>query len=298
MAKKIKQKKGSLKKRQHEKKHKKMLRRKKTMASRINNSLDSSKKFESLMNSLPNLAFDDKLIDLNFDEKYLNTLREENKNETEIINNLVTIDFKNELEKRLIEIETNTKFKSPKNILSKASLHQIRNEVPYFCNPLIVAIYFKTLSKIDGEQLSLQNLSLKIKEFELRNEDIIKATSLKEEQFQKNEDPPKKIKFPQKIIEDYYNELSRTENSKGETMKEDIEVFFEDFGPPPPEEWTPKLIYNFINNWFVKESNPTNDDINSMRDTMLHFSNFLSEKKLISENLFNDINKNLLPFKN
>ena len=71
MGKKAKVKKSGIKKRQHEKRHKKMLRRKKQMSLRIPSTINSPRQLQNLLRTLPNLAFDPTLEDLHMNEELL-----------------------------------------------------------------------------------------------------------------------------------------------------------------------------------------------------------------------------------
>ena len=43
------------------------------------------------------------------------------------------------------------------------------------------------------------------------------------------------------------------------------------------------MIDDFFMKWFVEHANPTDEDKQSMRETMLHFLQFMRERKILAE---------------
>ena len=85
MAKKRKQKKTGMLKRQKEKRQKKMIRRRKAMPKRNSQQAGTPQQLEQLLKTLPTLAFEPELTDLNMGEEKLRTLQESEQTEIEIL---------------------------------------------------------------------------------------------------------------------------------------------------------------------------------------------------------------------
>ena len=301
MRKKAKVKKTGMKKRQHEKRHKKMLRRKKQMTQRIPSTINSPRQLQNLLRTLPNLIFDPTLEDLHMDEELLKELDSENIPEPQILSRLLTQEFLLELDRRLMEVEDSAVPQSPKSLLAMASRHQLENstEIPHLSNPLLFAFYLKTRAKAEDEPMKLVDLAGKMKEFEERNAEWIALASKDPEMLKVdavneviNLPDPGRVLSPE-LMAELDAELANLPDEKEERMREDFEVFLEDFAPPPLEEWTPGLIVSFIKEWFVEHANPMEEDQFSMEETMLHFLQFLQARSLIPEGFYPDVLKSL-----
>ena len=77
----------------------------------------------------------------------------------------------------------------------------------------------------------------------------------------------------EKVLADFRESLDWSEEDLSR-LDEDLEVFLDDFQPPVYQEWTPDLIDEFINEWFVREANPLEEDLASMRKNILYFLRF------------------------
>ena len=72
-------------------------------------------------------------------------------------------------------------------------------------------------------------------------------------------------------------------------IEDDLDVFLEDFRPPPMEGWDKNLVKNFFENWFIENANPMEDDLEGMRESLMHLFKFLNTEKLISKIFFNEV---------
>ena len=187
MAKKRKQKKMGMLKRQKEKRQKKMIRRHKAMPKRNPRQEGSPQQLEQLLKTLPSLAFEPELMDLNMGEEKLRTLLESEQAEIEIIMELLTEEFISDLDQRLELLESTYSEKSIKYVLAKATRHQIANsdKIPYLSNPVLIALFLKTRSAVEGEKLDLNSLPSAMEEFDKRNHDFIKEAYQKNGRFRK-----------------------------------------------------------------------------------------------------------------
>ena len=175
MAKIRKQKKSGMLKRQQQKRHNKMIRRRKTMPKR-KPQLQNSPQLEQLLNTLPTLAFEPELIDLSMDKTRLTELIKNDQKEPEMLIDLLSEEFVSELDQRLAMLEAAHSEKSIKSALAKATRHQLAesSKIPHISNPVIVAIFLKTRSALEGRELDLAGLPGAMKEFEQNNHEQIK----------------------------------------------------------------------------------------------------------------------------
>ena len=92
MAKIRKQKKSGMLKRQQQKRHNKMIRRRKTMPKR-KQQLQNSPQLEQFLNALPTLAFEPELVDLSMDKARLMELMKNDQTETDMLMDLLSEEF-------------------------------------------------------------------------------------------------------------------------------------------------------------------------------------------------------------
>ena len=105
-----------MEKRRQDKRHRKMVKRKKLMNHRSPTQITSPHQLEKLLKTLPNLAFDPMLLDLYLDEETMKELIEEGLEEPQILSRLLTPEFLKELEGRLEDVEDSAVPQSPKEI--------------------------------------------------------------------------------------------------------------------------------------------------------------------------------------
>ena len=293
MAKKGKTKKSGMEKRRQDKRHKKMVKRKRLMSHKSPVQITSPHQLEKLLKTLPNLAFDPMLQDLYFDEQMMQELIGEDIQEPQMLSRLLTSDFLEKLGRRLEDVEDSAVPQSPKALLAKASRHQLEHseEIPHLSNPLLFAFFLKTRAKAEGTSMTMADLPQAIKNFEERNAEWIAGVSeapellkndFEEESSEKIEETKSGV-LPEEIKLGLNNYVEALPSERAERMKDDLELFLEDFGPPPVKEWNGAMIDQFYQEWFVEHANPTDDDRLSMRETMLHLIQFLQDQKLLGE---------------
>jgi len=306
MAKKRKQKKTGMLKRQKEKRQKKMIRRRKAMPKRISQQAGSPQQLEQLLNTLPTLAFEPELTDLNMGEEKLRTLLESEQSEIEIILELLTEEFIADLDQRLEQLESAYSEKSIKSVLAKATRHQIANsdKIPHLSNPVLIALFLKTRSAAKGEKLDLNSLPAAMKEFDKRNHDIIQELTKQMEGSEKDDsileadvellDEEKPEERTPAIETDVYNKFMKlVPAGKQEQVEEDLEVFLVDFEPPPISEWDSELIKNFLEKWFLENANPLEEDLVSMQESLLSLFKFLANEDLLPDGFLNHVSKSI-----
>ena len=295
MAKKRKQKKTGILKRQQKKRQKKMIQRRKTMPKRSPQQNGTPQQLEQLLSTLPTLAFEPELADLNMGHEELRTLLQSERTEADILMELLTEEFIADLDQRLEEMETVHSEKSIKSILAKVTRHQIANKdkIPYLSNPVLIAIFLKTRSAVEGKELDLAGLPAVMDEFDKRNHDYIHGLTQKvqvseeaglsikaDEELSEEEKPKERV--PAIKADIYTKYLALVPVEKQEQVEEDLDVFLVDFEPPPVAEWDADLVKEFMEKWFLENANPLEEDLESMRESLSNLFDFLAEEELLS----------------
>ena len=306
MAKKTKPKKSGMLKRQQQKRKKKMLRRRQAMPKRVSQQPGSSQQLEQLLRTLPTLAFEPELADLSMDKTELKTLLDSDSTEVDILMELLTEDFITDLDQRLARLEEANPEKSIKSVLSKATRHQIANseKIPNLSNPVLIAIFLKTRASVEGVELDLAGIPAAMEEFDKRNHEFIQDLANKieipgkeesvaetEEDLLEDEQQEEHIPAIEESVYKKYVDLVPAE--KQEQVEEDLDVFLVDFQPPPVAEWDFRLIKRFMNKWFIENANPLEEDLYSMRESLLSLFQFLAEEKLLPDTLLAQAEKYL-----
>ena len=303
MAKIRKQKKSGMLRRQQQKRHNKMIRRRKTMPKR-KPQLQDSPQLEQLLNALPTLAFEPELVDLSMDKARLMELMKKGQTEPDMLMDLLSEEFVSELDQRLAMVEAAHSEKSIKSALAKATRHQLAEstKIPHISNPVIVTIFLKTRSALEGRELDLAGLPGAMKEFEQKNHEHIKLLTEKMEANEKDEfdsviDEGQRLEgeveksFPPVNEEVYKKFLELVPAEKKERTEEDLEVFLVDFKPPNIEEWDSGMVRHFIGEWFVGNANPLKEDIYSMRESLLSLFQFLDGEELLQKDVFDQVSE-------
>ena len=288
-------------KRQQQKRHKKMILRRKTMLKR-KPQLQNSPQLEQLLNALPTLAFEPELVDLSMDKARLMELMKKGQTEPDMLMDLLSEEFVSELDQRLALLEAAHSEKSIKSALAKATRHQLAesSKIPQISNPVIVAIFLKTRSALEDRELDLAGLPGAMKEFEQNNHEYIKLLTEKIQKGEKDDlvsfaddDHHVEENFEKRIPavkeEVYRKFLDLVPAEKQERTEEDLEVFLVDFHPPNIKEWDSGMVKHFIGEWFVENANPLKEDLDSMRESLLSLFQFLDREELLPGGVFDQV---------
>ncbi len=285
-------------KRQQQKRQSKMIRRRLAMPKRVPQQAGSTEQLEQLLSTLPTLAFEPELSDLRMNKTELKTLLDSDSTEVDILMKLLTEDFITDLDQRLAQLEEANSEKSIKSVLAKATRHQISNseKIPYLSNPVLIALFLKTRASVEGVELDLAGLPAEMEKFDKRNHEFIQELTDKieasdkegmiaetEEDLQEDEQLEERIPAIEENIYKKYLKLVPTK--KQEQVEEDLEVFLVDYQPPPVAEWDLKLVKRFMSKWFIENANPLEEDLDSMRESLLSLFEFLAEEKLLPDTL-------------
>ena len=301
MAKIKKQKKSGMLRRQKQKRHNKMILRRKAMPKRKPQQQNSGQ-LEQLLNTLPTLAFEPELVDLSMDKARLMELMKKGQTEPDMLMDLLSEEFVSELDQRLALLEAAHSEKSIKSALAKATRHQLAesSKIPQISNPVIVAIFLKTRSALEDRELDLAGLPGAMKEFEQNNHEYIKLLTEKIQKGEKDDlvsfaddDHHVEENFEKRIPavkeEVYRKFLDLVPAEKQERIEEDLEVFLVDFHPPNIKEWDSGMVKHFIGEWFVENANPLKEDLDSMRESLLDLFQFLDREELLPEGVFDQV---------
>jgi len=296
-----KQKKSGMLKRQQQKRHNKMIRRRKTMPKR-KPQFQNSPQLEQLLNTLPTLVFEPELVDFSMDKTRLTELMKNDLSETNMLMDLLSEEFISELDQRLAMLEAAHSEKSIKSALAKATRHQLaeNSKISHISNPVIIAIFLKTRSVLEGHELDLAGLPGAMKEFEQKNHEHIKLLteqiragekdelgSVADDEHHVEEEFEKRI--PPLEEEVYKKFLDLVPAEKRERTEEDLEVFLVDFHPPNTKEWDSGMVKHFIGEWFVENANPLKEDLDSMCESLLSLFQFLDREELLPGGFFDQV---------
>ena len=292
MAKKGKSKKAGMVRRQQQKQHKKALQRHKTIARRPGHS-GSSQQLKQLLHALPRLAFAPELDDLRMDTQRLEALQQENLPEPIQVMRLLTPEFLDKLDQYLAQMEEGSGPQSSKHMLAKATRHQLENseQIPHLSNPLLIALYLRTQAALQGSTLEADELYPGLRDFESRNNEFIEQIA----------EDPDLLKNAMLALEGegvstseaatataqgegFFQSLSGQPETDARRIREDVELFLEDFEAPAPTEWTPATVGEFVV-WFMEEANPVQDDLQSIQSSLGAYLGFLASTGVLdSEN--------------
>ena len=282
-------------KRQQQKRHKKMIRRRKAMPKR-KPQMQNSSQLEHLLNALPTLVFEPELVDLSMDKARFMELMKNDQTEPDMLMDLLSEEFVSELDQRLAMLEAAHSEKSIKSALAKATRHQLAesSKISHISNPVIVAIFIKTRSALEGRELDLDALPGAMKDFDQKNYAQIQLLSKQMQAVEKDEivsvaddghhvEEVLEKNVPALEDEVYKKFLDLLPLEKQERTEEDLEVFLVDFQPPIIKEWDSGMVKHFIGEWFLENANPLEEDLDSMRETLLSLFQFLDGEKLLPE---------------
>ena len=159
-------------------------------------------------------------------------------------------------------------------------------------NPVIVAIFLKTRSALEGRELDLAGLPGAMKEFEQKNHEHIKLLteqiqtgekdelgSVADDEHHVEEEFEKRIPAVEEEV--YKKFLDLVPAEKQERTEEDLEVFLVDFQPPNIKEWDSGMLRHFFEEWVLENANPLKEDLDSMRESLLSLFQFLDGEELL-----------------
>ncbi len=294
MAKKNKKQKAGMLKRKKQKQVKKAVQRRRS-ASRAPQQPTSERELHKLLQKIPILAYEQELDDLRFDKETMRPHLESNVPDPEVLKKALSDEFINDFQKRLKEMDIRTEGSMQKNLMVKGILYALdHDEMPYFINPLIVGIYLRSKAEIQGNTLDRSEILKAVEAYETTHmqfiEELVESMNDTEDEVLEEEALDDTIddtimetpQIDEELIEAFHQTLIGLDEDQQDRIKEDIEVFVEDYTTSPLEEWNAEMLDDFLGNWFVENLNPVVDDLVSMQSSLERFFKFLGESERIA----------------
>ncbi|MBF0353086.1 MAG: hypothetical protein HQM11_18800 [SAR324 cluster bacterium] len=298
MAKKVKKRKSGMEKRRQQKTQKKSLQKRKH-SSRSPQQIQSYKQLQKILINLPTLAYHADFQDVAFEGDAITSLKNEGLSEPDIIGRLITPEFKNMLKEKLAKIEMDNAPQSQNGLFAKATIYAIDNEqeIPLFVNPLLVAIYLRSLARIDGQELSVSEVGKAVKAYEERNTAIIESMLNKDNEHELIEEmldeelnvsgdrEPHETYVEENVLDAFQESLSHLNPDDVALIMDDVDTFIEEYVQTPVSEWTVEYVTEFTNTWFVQNMNPLPEDVDGMKKSLTLFVRFLEQENSMSKSI-------------
>ncbi len=315
MAKKKKQKKAGLIKRQKNRQQKKVSQKRKIQANRpVQKKLSPSKVKQNLKN-LPSLIFEPELKKIAFSCEQVESVKEQHEKVPDQIDALVTQEFQLQLKEQLeaMKIRFDQEGDLNKGMMVQAILYFMEQEASPALNQIVVAMYFDALNKIEQEEpTTLKQLNLLLKEYDATWSSYLQEKSdfleKQKEQNAVSSEPDVTLTEEEESLiapspfEDLLEEFSEYMNvdlplddeTKERTL-EDVEVLFNDYFDEKEitqlEEIRPRRVKNFLEAWFIHNMHPTKEDLETMINSLETFFKFASTKDKIEKDKCEEILK-------
>lgn len=300
MAKKTKKQKSGMLKRKQQKKVKKAIQRKRS-ATHSPQEPRNEKELHKLLSRIPILAYEPELNEMRFDQDALKDLIASDKNDPQILVELISPEIIQKFETSLKEMEERVEGQMQKSMMVKGIVYVLENqEMPHFANSLIVAIYLKSKAEAQGESLEVSQILKAVSEYEKMNietiEQMIEEGTKAAEALVVNEEvedfaPVKETQIDQALLDEYYETLASLDDTEQERLQDDLEVFLDDYVTVPMTEWNADLLDDFLGTWFIQNLNPMIEDLESIQKSLERFFQFLADQEKIDKDISQKIIK-------
>lgn len=317
MAKQKKQKKAGLAKRKLQKKQKKSAIKRKELASRKPAPKQMSmNKVKKNLRNLPLLIFEPELREMAFTPEQIKAVEADHEKVPDQISALSTSEYQGQLKVKLVEMKNRFEKGGDANkmMMVNAMLYFMEQELaPAFMNQIIVGLYLETKIRMDDPEVevTLDLLNQKIKDYdktwepyleEKLNEIREKAESMGEEgvrpitveedsDFDDVEDSPFAGLISKYLV--YADEKLDLDEEQRERSEEDIEALLNDFCEEKEitdlESITSRKIKSFVETWFIRNMNPTKEDVEGMLVSLSGFYTFAKDTGVVSSDLADKI---------
>ena len=322
MAKKKKVKKAGIAKRQKNKLQKKVAAKRKLQANKPVQKQMSASKVKQNLKNLPSLIFEPELESIAFSVDDVNKVVAEHEKTPDQIEAIATPDFIEQLKTKHQEMRIRFERENDgnKGMMVHAILYFMeQEEAPAFLNQIVVAMFYRTLSKIQNPdtEIDLKALNLMLKEYDQTWADYLQekmdATGLEDiipsgfpnpaqaggEADDAEEEPS--VLTPSVfdgVLEEFgahlSSELSLEEELQERTV-EDVEVLFNDYCEEKEitelQDLRARKIRNFLEGWFIRMMNPTKEDMETMINSLDLFFQFALQKGKMPAEMHEDIKK-------
>ncbi|PCI23516.1 MAG: hypothetical protein COB67_12700 [SAR324 cluster bacterium] len=306
MAKKKKQKKAGLAKRQAGKQVKKRAVKRKVVSQRpAEKKQMKMSRVKKNLKKLPNLIFESELQEIAFTQEQVQGVMEAHEKTPDQIEAIATPEF---MEKLGVQLQTmDQRFAleqdADRGMMVKAMLYFMDQEqAPTYLNQLIVSLFYQALHKIETPEADFGpiELELQIKDYDEKWESYLEEkTAALQEQGEGAETPA----FPQEEVEEeawtaspfeqlleefgsYLSSELKMEEEVLEKTQEDAEALFNDYFEEKEitslEGIRVRKIQNFLEGWFIRNMNPTPEDVESMIGSLSTLVGFLESKEKIA----------------
>lgn len=303
MAKKKKQQKVGIKKKQSAKQQKRKLNVRKTILKKGGPKQDkkmSMNKLKKNLTDLPKLIFEPELLDIHFEKTALEKVKSEFEKAPDQIEVLADSLFESNLVQVLQALQQKfTKEKNQKKMFHvQAALYYIREEkAPAYLNQIIIGIYLRSLYEVlqIGTEVSMENIIPLIQEYEIIWKDELsrKSEPTSEETYEVESNEVEAFEelpdfvFEQKMETFLADQKQHLEPDQVDNLQEDLEVFLDDYLSEKKvidlNNLNTHLVESFLKNWFVSKMHPTKQDIEQMIFSLQTFISFCSQKDWITK---------------
>jgi len=301
MAKKKKQKKTGIAKRKQNKQQKKAVFKKKLQAKKpVQKKLSPSKVKQNLKN-LPGLIFEPELEELAFSQDAVKKAMAERERIPDQIEAIAPPEFMEQLKIQCERLKE--RFDKENDVDRSMMAHAIlyfmeQEQAPAYLNQLVVGMYYRTVVEMGnpGEGVTLKELNLKLKEYDTEWGAYLqeKMDRLEPGESAANSKPVEESVLPllpfESLIEEFSayasSELNLEEDIQDRTV-EDVEALLNDYCEEREitelANLRPRKIRSFLEGWFPRTLNPTQEDMETMIKSITLFYQFVKTKEKIAE---------------
>lgn len=323
MAKKKKQKKAGIAKRQQSKQQKKLAVKRKLQAKKTPQRRISPSKVKQNLKNLPSLVFEPEIERIAFKADDIERVQAGHDNVPDQIEAIATPDFMTQLTEacQALRIRFEEEGDTNKGMMVHAILYFMeQEEAPAFLNQIVVAMYYRSLHRLNhpDQEIDIKGLNQLLKEYDETWSDYLQEkmdsaglTSL----FQGEgalpseapaaateaveDEPTALLESPFEAVVSEFNEYLSSELSLDDESREraveDVEVLVNDYCEEKEitglEELKARKVRNFLEGWFLRMMNPTREDMETMIDSLAQFFRFAVQTERISPETGDGISK-------
>lgn len=308
MSKKKKQKKAGLAKRQSDKQNKKRaLKHKEAAHKPVEKKQMKMSRVKKNLKKLPVLVFEPELQEILFTPEQIKEVKSQYEKEPDQVEVLATPEFEIQLKEKLtlLDLRFAREDNADYGMMVKAMLYFMEQEqAPAFLNQIIVSIYFQSLAKADCPETpyGFEELEKQLNDYDERWEtyleektaDLQKALPEAENLNPEITDdtPMEEEELSSSPFESMLNDFDATLSANSEINEEqqerileDVEALFNDYFEEKEitslEGFKSRKIKSFVEGWFIRNMNPTPEDVENMIDSLIRISSFLEMKEMV-----------------
>ncbi|MBU2648176.1 hypothetical protein KKI24_25950 [bacterium] len=320
MAKKKKQKKAGIAKRQKNKQQKKFATKRKLQAMKPSQRRISPSKVKQNLKNLPSLIFEPELESIAFTADEVNRVVSEHEKAPDQIEAIATPEFNQKLKETLQTMRI--RFEKAQNADKSMMVHAIlyfmeQEEAPAFLNQIIVAMFYRTWSQIQHPEteIDLKELNQMLNNYDQTWADYLQEkmegsglegaiqtgrsteSMVNEMVDDETEGLAPVVASPfEAVLEEFGEylaaELTLDEETRERTL-EDVEVLVNDYCEEKEitqlQDLKARKLRNFLEGWFIRLMNPTKEDMETMIHSLDIFFQFARQKEKIPAEIGEDI---------